>query len=73
VLGRETTPEMAAECQRLLAALPDDELRLRDVAVAKMEGYSNVEIAARLGWVERTGKRRLSMIRTLWTLQGASP
>src|SRR5262249_37084927 len=70
VLSREPTPDFAAEvaeeCQRLLAALPEDELELRQVAGAKMEGYSNAEIAARLGWVERTVKRRLAAIRKLW-------
>jgi DNA-directed RNA polymerase specialized sigma24 family protein len=73
VLAREPTPEEAAEMeeefQRLLALLPEDELRLRDVAVAKMEGYSNAEIAEQLGWVERTVKRRLAMIRAIWTGQ----
>src|SRR5437899_2337535 len=45
VMGREPTPELAAqvaeECRRLLGALGDDELRA--IAVAKMEGHSNAE------------------------------
>jgi RNA polymerase sigma factor (sigma-70 family) len=76
VLARGPTPEEAAEvaeeCQRLLALLPDDKLRLRDVAVAKMDGYTNAEIAEQLGWVERTVKRRLVMIRAIWTGQEGS-
>jgi DNA-directed RNA polymerase specialized sigma24 family protein len=68
VLGREPTPAFAAqvaeECQRLLSLLGADELR--QVALAKMEGYSNEEIATRLGCVPRTVERKLRVIRTLW-------
>jgi DNA-directed RNA polymerase specialized sigma24 family protein len=68
VLGREPTPAFAAqvveECQRLLGLLGDEELR--QVALAKMEGYSNEEIAVRLGCVPRTVERKLRLIRTLW-------
>jgi DNA-directed RNA polymerase specialized sigma24 family protein len=68
VVGRDPTPEFAAqvaeECQRLLALLGDDELR--SIAVWKMEGYSNAEIAGRLGCIERTIERRLQRIRKLW-------
>src|SRR5262245_7170500 len=49
VVGREPTPEFAAqvaeECRRRLEALGDD--GLRTVALAKMEGYTNAQIAAR--------------------------
>jgi DNA-directed RNA polymerase specialized sigma24 family protein len=73
-LNREPTPELAAqmaeECQRLLDMLPDDEMR--QVAVLKMEGHSNEEIAARLGVVERTVKRRLYHIRALWRDRGGN-
>jgi DNA-directed RNA polymerase specialized sigma24 family protein len=69
VLSREPTPELAAQMaedyQRLLDALPDD--ALRTVAVLKMEGYSNAEIAARLEVVDRTVKRRLQAIRSCWS------
>jgi DNA-directed RNA polymerase specialized sigma24 family protein len=68
VVGREPTPEFAAEvaeeCRRRLEALGDADLRA--VAVAKMEGCTNAEIAGRLGVVERTVERRLSLIRKLW-------
>jgi DNA-directed RNA polymerase specialized sigma24 family protein len=68
VLGREPTPAFAAqvaeECQRLLGLLADEELR--QVALAKMEGYSSEEIAVRLGCVPRTVERKLRVIRTLW-------
>jgi DNA-directed RNA polymerase specialized sigma24 family protein len=68
VVGREPTPEFAAEvaeeCRRLLDRLGDAELRT--VAVAKMEGYSNAEIAAQLGVVDRTVVRKVRVIRQLW-------
>jgi DNA-directed RNA polymerase specialized sigma24 family protein len=68
VIGREPTPGFAAqvaeECARMLRLLPDQELR--SIAVWKMEGYGNEEIAARLGCVERTVERRLRVIRALW-------
>ena len=48
---------MAEECRRLLDRLGDNSLR--DVAVWKMEGYSNDEIAGRLGCVSRTVERKL--------------
>jgi DNA-directed RNA polymerase specialized sigma24 family protein len=73
VIGRAPTPEFAAqvaeEYRRLLDVLGDEELRA--VAVARMEGYSNAEIAARLGVVERTVERRLELIRTLWSPEEA--
>ncbi len=68
MVGAEPTPEFAAqmaeECQRLLARLPND--ALRHVAVWKMEGFTNVEIAAKLGCVERSVERKLELIRSLW-------
>src|SRR5262245_33221336 len=62
VTGREPTPAFAAqlaeECQRLMAALDDD--TLRQIAVAKMEGYSNEEISQRFGLALRTVERKLA-------------
>lgn len=66
--GSEPTPELAAlmadEFRRLLDRLPDADLKA--LAVWKMEGYSNEEIAARWGCVPRTVERRLKVIRSLW-------
>jgi DNA-directed RNA polymerase specialized sigma24 family protein len=68
VLGREPSPafacEVADECRRLLAQLPEEPLRL--IALWKMEGYTNAEIAAKLGCIERTVERKLRLIRQLW-------
>jgi DNA-directed RNA polymerase specialized sigma24 family protein len=68
VIGREPTPEFAAqvaeECRRLLDRLGDE--GLRSVALWKMEGYTTEEIAARLGCVPRTVERKLRAIRELW-------
>jgi DNA-directed RNA polymerase specialized sigma24 family protein len=70
----EPTPEFAArvaeECRRLLDRLGDDELRA--VATAKLEGYSNEEIAGQRGCVVRTVERRLRIIRGLWQ-EGVAP
>ncbi len=69
IIGSEPTPEFAAqtaeEYERLLARLGDAELR--KIAVWKMEGYSNQEIADRLGCVTRTVERKLGIIRILWS------
>jgi RNA polymerase sigma factor (sigma-70 family) len=68
LLSREPTPEEAAEvadeCRRLLDALPEPELR--QIALWKVEGYTNEEIAARLDCVPRTIERKVSRIRLLW-------
>jgi RNA polymerase sigma factor (sigma-70 family) len=67
VAGREPTPEFAAqlaeEFQRLLAKLSAE---LRSLALWKLEGYTNAEIAAKLGCVEGTVERKLRVIRTIW-------
>jgi len=68
IVGQEPTPEFAAlvadECRRLLVLL--DDAVLEEVAVAKMEGYSNAEIAQRLGCAPRSVERKLQLIRHLW-------
>lgn len=68
VVGREPSPEFAAmvaeQYRELLEALGDESLR--QVAVARMEGFSNIEIAERLGCARRTVARRLDLIRKTW-------
>jgi RNA polymerase sigma factor (sigma-70 family) len=68
LLTREPTPEDAAtaadECRRLLDMLQEPELR--QIALWKVEGHTNEEIAARLDCVPRTIERKVRRIRTLW-------
>src|SRR5262249_1346431 len=64
LLTREPTPEAAAEvadeCRRLLESLPEPELR--QIALWKVEGYTNEEIASRMDCVPRTIERKVSRI-----------
>lgn len=73
VVGAEPTPEFAAqvaeEYHRLLDLLGDD--GLRQVAVGKMEGLTNDEIAARLDCSRRTVARKLETIRIIWSAEAA--
>ena len=55
---------MADQCRRLLQMLDDPQLQ--EIAVAKMEGCSNQEIAQRLDCAVRTVERRLRLIRDQW-------
>jgi DNA-directed RNA polymerase specialized sigma24 family protein len=68
VVGAEPTPQLAAqvaeEFRRLLALLPDEEVRA--VPLRKMEGYTNAEVAAELGCAGAAVERRLKPIRALW-------
>ena len=68
IVGAEPSPEFAAmvadECGRRLQGLPDESLR--QVALLKMEGYLNEEIAKRLGCGLRTVARKLEVIRNAW-------
>lgn len=71
LIGAEPTPEFSAmvaeEYRRLLDLLDDDSLR--QVAVDRMEGYTNDEIADRLGCARRTVARRLDLIRKIWAAE----
>ena len=74
VVGTEPTPQFAAQvaeqCQRLLDLLGDQ--TLRQVAVWKMEGFTNDEIAERLDCSRRTVARKLETIRIIWSKEPAS-
>jgi DNA-directed RNA polymerase specialized sigma24 family protein len=67
VLGREPTPEFACQmterCRCLLDRLSPE---LRSVALWKMEGFTNAEIAERLGCVVGTVELKLRDIRKIW-------
>jgi DNA-directed RNA polymerase specialized sigma24 family protein len=66
------TPEFAAqvvdEFRVLLGRLGDDSLV--SVALAKMEGYTNKQIADRMGCIEQTVERKLRSIRRIWSAGG---
>jgi DNA-directed RNA polymerase specialized sigma24 family protein len=68
LLTREPTPEEAVatadECRRLLDLLDGPELR--QIALWKVEGYTNEEIATQLDCVPRTVERKVRRIRLLW-------
>jgi DNA-directed RNA polymerase specialized sigma24 family protein len=49
----------------MLDALADD--TLKQIATLKLEGYTNEEIAGRLGCVPRTVERKLERIREKWS------
>lgn len=69
VAGDATPPDMAAQlaesCQSLLGGLPEGDLR--EIAVAKLDGFTNEEIANRLGVQTRTVERKLRTIREIWS------
>jgi RNA polymerase sigma factor (sigma-70 family) len=50
--------------QALLATLPDKQLQ--EIALAKVEGFTNQEVAQKLGCSLATVERRLKMIRLIW-------
>jgi DNA-directed RNA polymerase specialized sigma24 family protein len=60
---------MAERCQSLLDQLNPE---LQSVARWKMEGFTNAEIAERLGCVVGTVERKLRVIRTVWEKEAAS-
>jgi RNA polymerase sigma factor (sigma-70 family) len=72
VVGDEPTPEFAAqvaeEYQRLLDLLDDE--TLQQVAVLKMEGHTNDEVAEQLNCSRRTVARKLETIRIIWSGEG---
>jgi DNA-directed RNA polymerase specialized sigma24 family protein len=57
--------EVAGEFERLLTALPDPELRR--VALLRMDGWSVEDMADEIGCPSRSVKRKLQLIRRIWT------
>ena len=72
VAGPEPTPEFAAEMveavDRLFKLLEDAELR--QIALYKLEGYTNEEVASKIGRSAPTVERRLRLIREIWHAKG---
>lgn len=68
LIGSEPTPEMvvamAEQTQRLIGSLNDPTLRA--IALWKMEGYNNEEIAAKLECARSTVQRKLNLIEARW-------
>jgi DNA-directed RNA polymerase specialized sigma24 family protein len=68
LISREPDPafavQVAQQCEHLLGRLADD--TLRQLAVWKLEGHSNQEIAGRLGCALPTVERKLRRIRGTW-------
>jgi DNA-directed RNA polymerase specialized sigma24 family protein len=64
-IGPDSLVALCEQCDRLLAALPDEQLR--HIARRRLHGYSNADIAKELGVIERTIERRLQLIRSLWS------
>jgi RNA polymerase sigma factor (sigma-70 family) len=69
IVGEEPTPEFAAQVaeqyQRLLTLLGDE--AMRQIAVLKMEAFTEDEIAKRLDCSRRTVARKIEMIRLIWS------
>ncbi len=63
------TPQMMViieeEGQRLLEALEDD--KLKQIALWKLEGFTNDEIAGKLSLTTRSIERKLQRIREIWS------
>lgn len=71
VIGNEPTPEflaiMVEEHQRLLDLLDDS--TLQRIAFWRMEGWSNQEMASKLGLTRRSVERKLQRIRIIWAAE----
>ena len=67
-MSREPSPEFAFEVaeqyQEMMLSLEDEELV--QLATWKMLGFSNVEIAKKVGRATRTVERKLQLIRKIW-------
>ena len=64
-LSGEEKLMMEEECERLLCLLGRNEIK--QVALLKVEGYTNEEIATALSCTRRTVQRRLNFIRNVWS------
>ena len=75
LIGREPTPEQAGliadEYDRLFSLLGDPSLKT--VALRKLEGHSNEEIAAEMGLSSRTVDRKIRLIRASWENEEGAP
>ncbi|HUP81396.1 MAG TPA: ECF-type sigma factor, partial [Pirellula sp.] len=69
-VSREPNPEIAAECaeqiSRLLESLENEDLK--KVAIMKMEGYTNIDVANNIRCSLTSIERKLRTIRSIWSL-----
>ena len=65
-LAQLPTQELDAECEAMLMQLDEEQ---RTIAVTRLMGYTNGEIAELLNCPERTVERKLQRIRGLWQSQ----
>lgn len=77
LISRDPTPEFAAQIsdnlQHLLKVLDaTGDLDLRRIAILKMDGYSNQDIAESVGCVRRSVERKLQLIAGLWEKDGVA-
>jgi DNA-directed RNA polymerase specialized sigma24 family protein len=59
---------MSEECERLLGYLDDE--TLKRIALGKLDGYTNEELAKQLDCSVPTVERKLARIRKIWQKQG---
>jgi len=64
VVGNDGMPDLSVLLDDLLSLLRDD--LLRNVALARLEGCANAEIAERFGIAVGTVERKLKLIRETW-------
>ena len=63
MFGELPTQEFDLACQELLAGLNDES---QTIAIHKLSGFTNGEIAERLGCTTRKIERKLQLIRREW-------
>lgn len=68
LMDRELSPQLAAECseeiERLVGSLEHEDLK--SIAVTKMEGFTNSEIAHQFRCSLTSNERKLRTIRSIW-------
>jgi RNA polymerase sigma factor (sigma-70 family) len=71
VACREPTPEFVAQFTETSEALIEclGDVQLQDVAILRMEGYTDTEIAQRMKCSRSTVQRRLELVRRKWQRQ----
>ena len=68
-ISREPNPEIAAECAEQIGQLLEslEHADLKNIALMKMEGYTNIEIANEVKCSLTSIERKLRTIRSIWS------